>query len=477
MKLFFILIFCLFFSSFIIGQQKILSIENGDLSVGVSDKEIFSLSNKETNEIVLLVLDNKKLYSVLFDENFKQLGALKTDSFRKKYNYLKGYSITNENYNLVFSNFSEKRYEIISLNFNTGSTSTKVLDLVIKGEEFIETISYNNRFFILTTKKNSDVLTIRELANNSFEKKEINFDGEIKLYYLLHERNDEENIYQISQASIIKPIDVSTLTSLNLNTIELTSKLNKIYTRGNSIILSFDNINAYTLLYNIDLENFTLSKRKVAKEGIIGKNKKSNSLIFEDVIFQIKSSKEKMVFTIKDFKTGLLKQKYEVTKDVPISIKNSPVIQVAFDKTIIRFKNKKDGELTSKFLKVISQYNLGISVYRLNDLYQLKIGGSKDIKASDTGIMMGNASSLSPPLMLVNNIQGSYSIFIYSIFDSHFNHFQGEKIETIFDKISEFKDSIRITEAEISFSNNGKYYFGYFDIQKQDYNIYQFTNN
>ena len=72
----------------------------------------------------------------------------------------------------------------------------------------------------------------------------------------------------------------------SINSLEDTSKYNKLYIKGTKLIFTFDKNNNFTQILTIDLNTYKHSYKRINK---IGKNifnaKKSNSYLFEDKIF------------------------------------------------------------------------------------------------------------------------------------------------------------------------------------------------
>ena len=303
MKYFISILFFVSITTFSIAQKEVFKIKNTDFSSSFKNKSSYSFSNHETGELSILIGEHKILYAYLLDSDFNKKEELKVESLKKSFNNFIGYTVKDKNYRLVFTNKSNKKFAVINYDFNTQSSKTFEIDLLIKKEDYIESLSLNNRFFLLTIIKQNNELILRELIGEAFVKTVIPFENNISLYNLLLQKNDPDDDQKL-KSSFLKGdiIQITKIDNKNPNSIETTSELNKLYSDNNSLIFTFDNFNNYTLIYTLDLNSFELSKRRIYKDkDPIHFFKKSNSYIFNDLFFQIQSSKDKMVFSVKNF--------------------------------------------------------------------------------------------------------------------------------------------------------------------------------
>ena len=493
MKYFISILFFVSITTFSIAQKEVFKIKNTNFSPSFKNKDSYSFSNHKTGELSILIGEHKILYTYLLDSDFNKKEELRVESLKKSFNNFIGYTVNDKNYRLVFTNKSNKKFAVINYDFNTQNSNTFEIDLILKKEEYIEAISLNNRFFLLTILKNSNDLIIRELTNNAFVKTIIPFKNNISLYNLLLQKNDPDDDQKL-KSSILqgKLIQLAKIDNKNPNSIETTSELNKLYADNNSLIFTFDNFNNYTLIFTLDLDSFELSKRKINKDkDPILLFKKSNSYIFNDLFFQIQSSKDKMVFSVKNFVTEDLIKKHEINIDAPITIKNTPIIQEGG--TFMSSNGKRElEEVTAKYLRKITAGDLGIAAYKIGANYQITLGGTKEISSGGGGggmMMTGGgamtmassgAVSVSAPNMTYvsyGNYSSTKSTYIKSIFDENFEHQKGEIKENVFDKVEEFEDDLKHEDAINIFLHNNTLYFGYFDLENQEYKIFNFTDN
>lgn len=217
-----------------------------------------------------------------------------------------------------------------------------------------------------------------------------------------------------------------------------------------------------------------------------------------------------MKFIVRDLNTSEILKEYFVKKEDTITFKNSPIIQEggAYD-------NYREMEETSKFLRKISSSEVGISVYKLNDNYQITLGGEKQIQSggapmmmsmgggsfvASTGVSVSLPGYFSPSTFAYGSYANTKSTYINCLFDAGFNHVDGDMTNNVFDNINNFKDSEKglnkeakkltstnkpragsiskttSIKAEIIQKYNGHFLFGYFHSKKKTYYLRKFKD-
>ncbi|MBT8244236.1 MAG: hypothetical protein HKP48_02865 [Winogradskyella sp.] len=142
-----------------------------------------------------------------------------------------------------------------------------------------------------------------------------------------------------------------------------------------------------TLTYTFDLKTYNISEKIYDyPKGKIDDYKRYNSFIHKDKIFQLASSKKEMSFQVKDLNNRLIKEFY-LTKEDSILFKNGPIIQEG--RTALPFQNRRELEASSKYLRKISSGNIGLSVLKVDRLYEITIGGYKIVPTNKVGFGVG----------------------------------------------------------------------------------------
>jgi len=449
-----------------ISQEKLLNFNIIDLKKNSSEiKDVIPIVNKENNNTAIFLADAKNVYGYLLDANFKVVTKLASEDKRRKYKVLLGYSITNSNdYNVILTDKKEEDFLFISFSFHNQITNTKEFKLHTKEEKLIQTVSVNNKFYLISINDKNEAFIYTFDKNGEQTKHNLNI----------------SNAYALNNlGKKIKKID-----SDIPNSIELAAEKTKMYVIDNSIVFSFDRNNAITQVLTINLNDFTSFKKKFKKplQKINQTRKKTNSFITNDKIFLFATTKEQLVLHILDLNTGEIIKEYKIVKDKPITIKNSPIIQEGGT-----YANYRELEKTKKFLRKIYGGEVGISAREIEDQnYHLTIGGYKEQAKGGPPMVMpglgsigafGNVSFFFNPVMLAyNSSANTKSTRIESLFDRNFNHIKGEIKKNAFDKMQETSTENSSDSGQTVFKYHDYFIMGSYYPWKKEYVLQKFEN-
>lgn len=485
-------VWCVVFSS--VAQEKVL--ELGEVfEKKRSNKECYALPNQLNKNLVLLFEEGKQFYAQLLDQDYQEVSKVNAKTIPSKYRYILGYNIIGNRYSIFFSNSQNTKFGVQTFNFDTNISENTLLDFKIKGEKYVESIVHNNKIHLITiTKKTSDlniytfdhdfkptkhVVSLKEMEYPNPK----NRNHTITAYYLL---------LSIAGDRSRSIIDVEKIEGSNPNVIETTSKENKLYQLDNQLIFSFDYDHKKTQLCFIDLEKFSAEVKSYDKPSKTEEGySKSNSYIFDNKLFQIASSNQKMKFTVLDLTTEKIIKEYKVTKADSITFKNSPIIQEGGGMFPSFSENRvREMEKTSKYLRKISSSNLGISVYKVNDEYNVVLGGTKEIITNSGFVISGVGSGLgfggtvdngiwlsfNPTFYDYNTYTTAKSTYINCLFDSNFNHIKGDIRKNSYDILFEFEDELSDDIKAVNiFLHQNKLHYGFFDPNKKTYELFSFN--
>lgn len=499
--LFFLLSF--FCGIFIIQAQKeVLNLPTAYKSVFYDDKESLAISNPNTKELVIFVEDVDNSKAVLLDEGFSVIDQLTLKSLERSFKTFIGYQINDDKtYSLFFTNKAKKKFGVLVLDFQTGEIIQKKLDFELSGESYVEGISHETNFYLMSvTKSGSNVhfYKFKDLGVVA-EKKSVDFSFLNKIGY-----NDNHiTASSYLNSSLIK-VDVK-----SPNAIETTSSSNKLYVVDENFVFTFDKEKDKTQVAIVSPnENFKVSLKAFEKPILKAGLKNHNSYLYNGKIYQVTSTPKALVFTIKDFNSNVLIKELNIKREQKITFKNSPIIQegTSFG------NNTRHLETTSQFLRKASRGDIGISTYLDKGKYKITIG-SKIEKPQGGGFgPMGGfpmasfgaiSATFNPTFFAYGNYSSSKSTYIDCVFDENFNHINGEVPTNSFDKINVFEDkfvsetSVEVIEEESNsdmedygvttetnvkedknqpklknvFYHNNKLYFGFIGAQDKNYHL------
>ena len=477
-KLLFALIFSLALNTN--AQEEIITFKN-DLKTSSSDiKEVIPIVNKKNDALSIFFIDSKKIYGYLFDSNFKNSQQLSQDFKGKQFDKLIGNSITeNNDYRVYFSNEKYSKFSSVNFSFKQNTAIIKELELELKKEKFIESVNYKNTFNLLTLSDKEPILNIYVFDENAnYKKHQINFTG-----VAFYDKKSKEVVLNELLEKITK------IKENDLNSIDLSSELSKLYVNDKELIFSFDQNKDSTQIILIDLKTFEKQVRKLSKplNDTVSKQKKSNSYINDQRLFTIAASKNQFTFACQDLTTGVLINKYAFTgdKNDSISFKNSSIVQMG---TI--YKNYRELDQTKKFLQKINYGNVGISLFKMGDNYQIFLGGQHEYKATSGGMGMIRtpegvqlsggtlgAKHFNPVLNAFNLYSNTKTTYIKSLFNSNFEHINVDMQSNAFDKIKNFEENkLKSKNLKTVFKYKDYYILGNYLLETNQYRLRQFKN-
>ena len=320
-----ILPFFLILSAINLHSQEILfekTIGSDTFAGSINNTETIPIVDKLNNEIAVFLLNKNHVFGFQFDNNYKLKNNYISKKNGKKYNTLLGYSKDSTSYNLFFTDKKKKLFYSKSINFTTKKDNDKIYEFKLKNEAFLSSISQNKQFYILSIKKNSSILILRAFSGNQLKKIE-QFD--LSSYNFSNLSHTTLSSILLGYEASLNEYFIQKIESDTPNSLELTSKKNKLYCIDNKIYITINNLRANTKLITIDLASFKYNVQ-IFSNGIIDcKNKyneKANSFLYKNTLFQIKGCKNELYFTIYDIETNKLIKEYRVQRDDEIIFKN-----------------------------------------------------------------------------------------------------------------------------------------------------------
>lgn len=481
------------------AQKEVASLPVNYSSDFFSDKESIAVSNNKTKELVVLIEDNDKTILSLLDENFKQIDTVIGEKLDRKFKTFIGHSIIGDTYYIFFKNNDGKKFGYIEIDFKTGIASQIILDFKLEKEKYVEAISHNNTFYIMTSEKKTGMVNFFEFTKSKqFLKHAVDFNS------VGYVKTNSNGSLSVGPYELLNSNSLGLLTKIDLNSpkaVESTSEKVKLYQVKNELLFTFDNKVDKTSVIIVNLNDFSHKDIVIDKPKLDIRPEFSshNSLYNNGVFYQAVCSSNQLKLTARDFTTQeLLKELCITDTNDTISFKNGPIIQ---ENSSIWYKDNKrirELEKSSKFLRKVSNGELGIVAFlNQNNIRQITIGGYVKGGGGGVGMMpMGGIPMGGIPLgggMLTttfNPFMGAYNSYSYTkstriecLFDKDFNHVEGEVENNIFDKIHEQEKRIEKEKSLAAglklknvYRHNNKYYLSYLNNLDKNYNIIEIEN-
>lgn len=495
-----ILLASLFLNSLLSFSQDI--VKEFDLKLE-KKRDYFQVVNEAEKEVIVFLNDKEKVSAIRFDQTFTIKDSLSALRPEKKYEEIIGSTQNKNDYFVFWGSKDRKEINSQSFNFTSQKTETKPIHLELKKEKIVKEITINNRFYLITIVKNTSILKfyISDNDGNLNEKT-------VDLSHLDFKNifNHTENLYTVLTDESSEP-NFQTIANDSPPSLALSSKRYKIYTYNpDEIIFTMDNNTNATQVLRINIQDFTsnlksIEQQKIAKGEYGAISFRSNSFLIDNKILQIKTNSFVLFFTISDL-NGIKINEYKVLHDEEIGFKNSDFFQqkngllLQSNGFIINTKPIKNSE---QFLRKISN-SPSISCYNLKGAYYTVIGSSEDISRGGGGMPgmgisaggMGAGMSFVPyqRCYTVENLisyKDKFVVYTNCLFDSDFNHLNGEMKTSAFDKVrifleenEEIKESVSIFTASlykdlILFKLNSILYLGNYNKKNKKYQIFSFS--
>ena len=468
----------LFSNSFIFSQKVVRSI-NIDLK---KDRDVFQIVDEQNKKVILFLSDRNKVNALKLDENFSVIDSIYKLRPERIYSEMCGHIQSNNQYKLFWSSIDSKKIQSQTFDFETKKTTSKTFNLELKKERIIQKFYESGKFYIVTTLKDSNFLKfyIFDESDTLIEKiidlEKCNFFlsdyKKSNLYGLL-----SENLLPFENAFSLQRIVAESPSSLTFS-----SKKRKCYINNNNFIISIDTNTSYSQLVTINLLDFSYNE-KIFKQPFILKAEfatiSANSFLIDDKLFQIKLNDDVMYLIIKDLNDNLLKE-FKTFAANNVEYKNSNIIQENGNSDNSRILDK-----TSQFLRNINSSNCGISCYKLNENFLIKIGSVSELQQNNSmmyGAMLGGLAGALVAAAISNPTYDNFSayanrkvVYINCLFDTNNKHIKGEINPIAFDKIQNYLGKNNPISPTI-FQMDNNYYLGKFNTVAKTYDIMKFTD-
>ena len=467
------------------SQKQVGSFNFEIKSSSKSIQKSFSIFNKYNSNTSTFLFENKAIYAYLLNENFNLKKQLTFEIKKHKYNVFIGKTYDKkDNYTLILSNSKRTKFAIIKFLFDTNKVLLIEDSFDTKNLRFLQSVNKGDKAHLLfLDEKTSNIVsrnysinkettsTFFDFKNEKFfitDKKKTSLKQLLTDYTKPNHSEIKNIVYELTKINdspyknefVYKSFSTTTKRSqVPPTSIELSSRLNKLYINESDIIITLDKNRFYTQILTLNLEHGTYTFQKIKKPlfNVSSMNKRSNSFIHNNLFFLITASKDVLNFSIYNLENKNLLKEFITTSSDSIKFKNSPIIQEGG-----AFKEYRSLEQTKQFLRKVSQSNIGIGVTNNKDGYEIVIGCEKQtvkgINTISTILSMGLAG-FSPNLIDTSNFSQTdfnsftnylttKSVRIHCLFDENFNHKAGRIQENIYDRITNFIKPKLITEKD-----------------------------
>lgn len=453
----------------IISAQTKLVSHHLELKKPKDSQQILNAVNTDTHEVYTIASDKENTTILKFNSALFFSDSLSVKRPDKEYTYMAGFSIE-KNQNLYVYWASEELSKIVALQYDFNSKSilsTIYYTLPSQDESIIATFSENKAFYILSHNDKEQKLQLYTFKNGV--KKENTFDFES--FDFVTEKGKSVKLNTLLQNSPVQLID-----SKSFNPLFVCAQKTKLYLTKNKLILTFDQDLKETRLFEIDLASYEMKEKKIVQPELKTKDPRSNSFIYGNNLYQLKLTDAEMALSVKDLNSDTLIKNYNASANDSIAFKNSPLYSQTGGQRPRILKN------TKKFLDRLSDSDIGISVYNLNNNLFLTVGGTRSVATTGMialgvavgvgGIIAGTGADVDG---LIDNstVQSNY---FESLISSDFQILNRQQGPLAVDLISQFMEEHDEISLESTFAYKNFFILSYYDSKTKEFTMRKFVD-
>lgn len=281
------------------------------------------------------------------------------------------------------------------------------------------------------------------------------------------------------------------------NSIDNTSKGNKIYFLDDKLYLTIEEMKAHTSILVLSLVDSIYQCIRVPRPGLDCNSRiKGNSFLSDDLLWQFTCCKDQMSVKVTRIPGIQILASYSAQREGEISFSNSPLYQEGSISSIGQNKIRVL-ETTDAFLRRTFNGNVGISAYTLRDTVLVTMGSYKEVQQMSSGVAMpgigvpaGSVTIAGPQGSLTIPISTPYnptfrsfqtytnirSTYVKAIFEpGSIVHLEGEAPELAFDKIRDYtRMNIKQQTTETVFRYRDYYILGTYNLKEKKLSLVKF---
>ncbi|MDT0605894.1 hypothetical protein [Croceitalea rosinachiae] len=481
MKIRVFLVFAVFMVSLSHGQQELVRFPTYYEEAPYPMENSFSLVDDTSGDFTVFLTKKSKVSAYFFLKNFEFHSRLYHDKFPTKYRLPLGGTIKEKKYSLFFSNDSKNKFAGITFDFESGLENSFEINLNLKKEIFIISFTHHNTFYLVSASYRENYLYLYEFNNNGeYVKKNLDLTG-----YDFYGNSEYKTRLKSTLAldmhnnPITEPLLVKSDIPYSLDSM---ISLIKLYLDNDSFYLVSDINKDFSQIIK---HNFVKERTEVFQinQPINSLNYLNNSFLRGDKLFQIKVSTKELHYQISNIKNKSILKKYTVKKDDELFLTNGTIRQRGG-----RFKNYRELEKTSQFLRKIGNGNLSIYVEKADDDYHARIGSVAEIEDGVvaavaflnpfTVVASFGALTLfaNPAALAFYKASKTKAVYINNGLDNNLEITPTKEKENIFYTIQDYlkEQEIKRYSAADIFKYDDYFIFGMLDKKSKEYILLKF---
>lgn len=443
--------------------------------------EAYQIVEAKKNQVSIFFTDRDKIKAVRFNEQFQVIDSLSAPLPPDDYDDVIGYGIQDNNYISYWASRNSKEIAQQTFDFEQRKVSLKTFHLDLDEEKPIKKITVQDNFYLITLTRGSSILNFYNFQTGNVEKKTL----DLTKQRFAGSDNVLTTLWKIfSESRTLEPeFSLQTISNDTPPSLTFSAAKRKIYIDGNTLTFTFDNNKSYTQTLKVNLNDYSFVKGYYKQPEIETSDYRlldANSFLLKDKIVQMKSNANKMLLSVKELGGKELKT-FELNSGEEIPFKNSDIVQENGSVKSTRILDK-----SNQLLRKINNLFPSLSCYTFNDTIYLTLGGVSEIQDNTAiygamvggvaGAFIGMALSSNYSVNNLNSYQKRKVVYINCLFDSAFNHVEGDLKKLSFDKLRVFADANTDLANQTVFKLNASLYYGGYDKEQKTYSFYKFND-
>jgi len=188
--------------------------------------------------------------------------------------------------------------------------------------------------------------------------------------------------------------------------------------------------------------------------------KKTNSFLKDNSLYQLAVTVDELKYQVIDVETK------EILHQLQVGRRGG------------EFNKRRELDKTSQFLRKISNGNAGLAVYEKDDLTIVTLGSAIKIRGNYAGLGIMGGGFVAGAITGLANLYFSYtrtkSVRLSCLFNTNYQHVEGEVPVNVFDKITTYTDDIQYINAPHLFHHKDNYIYRHYDKETHAYKLVKF---
>lgn len=422
--------------------------------------QLHTIVHPKTHEVFSFATDKEKLFGVKFNSALffsDSITINKPDLFR----YMMGCGFTKDNNPIAYwATYDLEKFIGVEFDFKTHTTKIIQYPLNLKKQTLFTDFYHQGVLYFLTQTKETKLVELIVMNGHEVTRKTLDFSK-------FNLENDLQKKTTLS--TLLEQFGLYKIDTNGFNSYVTATNPIKYYLRDTTLVITLDNTTKKTQIFEIDLQTYII-KERTFNRSLSENIKESNSLLFENYVFQLSYKKEQFEIRILNYSDEKLLKTYTITESDALPFKDILFYNQIPNKIPQELKNAK------RFLKKLSNASLGASLYHFNGQYVATFGGYKTMtRNSDIFVDLISAATGYDNLGFSEN-DIELNIYFDVTMTSDFEQTTPVKQPLYIDKIAQFTSENRNIKYEYCFSYKDFYILSYYDKNENKIVLSKFTD-